>query len=65
MVEEVVSGMPMHEEPDYRGNNITVAWKQNTNQRVIGEEMNATHRLEFVAIDQPQRKGARHLDFKV
>ena len=31
VVEEVISGTPMHEEPDYRGDNITMARKRNTN----------------------------------
>ena len=64
VVEEIVSGTPMHEEPNYKGDNITVARKRNTNRPVIGEEVNATHRPEFVAINQPRRKGARHLDFE-
>ena len=55
-IEDAVQGTPMYRRPNIEGDNVTVSKKHKSISIVLEEELNASHRPEYVTHNQPRKK---------
>lgn len=55
-IEDTVHGTPMYRRHHIEGDNVTVSKKRKSIGIVLEEEVNASHRPEYITHNQPRKK---------